>query len=289
LQSNDVGIQNESFEIDAMIKEIYETNKYTKNLEITFDYIIDIDKKLNYVIGDVAKIKQILHNFVSNAFKYTQSGIIHLGVKFIDSKYYFYVKDTGIGIKEEIKEKIFENFFQTDDFYDGTGLGLSISKALSKIIKGEITVDSEIGVGTEFGLTLALDRDNSKTEMKNESHFGNKLALIAEDQKDNYLLLNTVLKKLKIDTKRAINGLEVVEMARDEKFDVIFMDIKMPFMNGIEALKQIREFNPNITIFAVTAYAFDSDREELLEAGFDEYISKPVNIDELRTKIKALI
>ena len=238
---------------------------------------------------------QVLSNFLSNAFKYTKEGSITLGYKVREDDIYFYVQDTGAGIPAGKVDKVFERFMKLDAKKQGTGLGLSISRTIIKKLGGEIGVFSEYGKGSTFWFTLPVKpfdflplqqrtEDVSETVEFNETEYDagavRRTILIAEDMDDNYLLYKIYLEK-HYDLIRATNGEEAVSKYLECNPDIILMDIGMPVVDGYQATDAIRQLSSDIPIVAVTAFAYDEDRRKVMSRGFNGYLSKPLNKDEL--------
>ena len=254
---------------------------------------------------DKNRFSQILLNYLTNAIKYTERGYIKTGYEYIDKGIKIYVEDTGIGIADNKKNRVFGRFEKLDNFAQGTGLGLSICKAIIQMAGGKIGFDSVEGKGSLFwawypteakiidladsGIT-AHDSAGSETAIHaaktslqdNDNQNTNKdiSVLIAEDNDSNFLLLKSILKH-KCKTLRARDGIEAVKLAQSEKLDIILMDIKMPVMNGLDATKNIRIFDAETPIIAVTANAFESDRAEAIKYGCNDFVAKPVNKKEI--------
>ena len=241
------------------------------------------------------RVSQVLSNFLSNAFKYTKEGSITLGYKVREDDIYFYVQDTGAGIPAGKVDKVFERFMKLDAKKQGTGLGLSISRTIIKKLGGEIGVFSEYGKGSTFWFTLPVKpfdflplqqrtEDVSETVEFNETEYdaggGRRTILIAEDMDDNYLLYKIYLEK-HYDLIRATNGEEAVSKYLECNPDIILMDIGMPVVDGYQATDAIRQLSSDIPIVAVTAFAYDEDRRKVMSRGFNGYLSKPLNKDEL--------
>jgi len=280
---------NEQIEyIDTLFKPEAEA----KGITLSFNNSLSLKEAI--VKTDHEKLNAILASLVKNAIKYTQSGSIELGYTKKAKQLQFYVKDTGIGIDKDRQKAIFERFIQADIFDEnalqGAGLGLSISKAYVEMLGGKIWVESEIGKGSIFYFTLPYDVE---TKAENESITDNsdrelemplkkmKILIVDDDEKSSWLL-GLMLKKLYKQVLYAENGLEAVEVCRNNPdIDLILMDIQMPVMNGYEATRQIREFNNEVVIITQTAFALSGDREKLLAAGCNDYISKPINKAEL--------
>ena len=241
------------------------------------------------------RVSQVLSNFLSNAFKYTKEGSITLGYKVREDDIYFYVQDTGAGILAGKVDKVFERFMKLDAKKQGTGLGLSISRTIIKKLGGEIGVFSEYGKGSTFWFTLPVKpfdflplqqrtEDVSETVEFNETEYDagavRRTILIAEDMDDNYLLYKIYLEK-HYDLIRATNGEEAVSKYLECNPDIILMDIGMPVVDGYQATDAIRQLSSDIPIVAVTAFAYDEDRRKVMSRGFNGYLSKPLNKDEL--------
>ncbi|MDM8535608.1 ATP-binding protein [Desulfobacterales bacterium HSG17] len=264
-----------------------------------------------YIRGDSGRLGQVIRNLLSNAVKFTEKGSIDLSVKRLDhendtDKLLFSIKDTGIGIPEEHTPKLFEKFVQLDGTYSkkysGTGLGLAISKDIVSMMGGDIWVKSTENQGTTFYFTMVLDEIESPAEeLFSDSDDrasaalkdSNIKVLLAEDERLNQMSMNFFLNKAGYQMVIASNGVETIECLRKEKFDIILMDIQMPEMDGIETARVIRESNYecnlHIPIIALTAYAMKDDREKFLNAGMDDYISKPVDFEQLFQKINRLV
>jgi len=257
---------------------------------------------------DREKIYAILSNLVKNAIKYTNTGSIEFGYELVKTQsgtveqdrgfLQFYVKDTGIGIPKERQNAVFERFIQADISdkmaLQGAGLGLSISKAYVEMLGGKIWVESEPGNGTIFYFTIPYTSENkSEIIIKDISKAveGRKISnlkiLIAEDDKTSDLFITIALNKLCKKVLHAQNGVDAIRISRgNPDIDLILMDIKMPDLDGYEATRQIREFNKDVIIIAQTAYGLEGDREKTLEAGCNDYISKPIIVDELLALIQ---
>jgi len=254
---------------------------------------------------DKNRLAQILTNFVTNAIKYTSKGVIEMGYEKINGNIRIYVSDTGIGIPEDKKDKVFHRFEKLDEFAQGTGLGLSICKAIVEACKGEIGFESEFDKGSLFWATLpcrfdsadsepSSSRQNSKKDRdhENENSFDSeetkklpKRVLVVEDMQSNFLLVSTILKN-RCQLLHAPNGLEAVEIVRTQPVDLVLMDMKMPVMDGRTATSEIRKFNTEIPIIALTAHAFDADRVAALKSGCDDYLVKPINGAKLMQTLK---
>ena len=300
IQNYKMVINKQSFDMSKVINDIDElfiSKKKEKNIKLTFD----IDLKNKFFMGDSVRIKQIISNIVSNAFKFTdENGEIILTVKEdvkdgITSDILFSIKDNGIGIKEDKLNKIFEAFEQVSINYNnetGTGLGLFICNHLVTLMGGDLKVKSTEGEGSDFYFTLNLPVASEK-DLKEEisdndiSKLEDKRILIAEDNDLNAEIVISLLEMNSIKVDRASNGEEAVKIFKDSEdnhYDLILMDIKMPIKDGILATKEIRRIESNyakqIPIIAMTANTFEEDRKNALNAGMNAFLSKPFNVDE---------
>ena len=254
---------------------------------------------------DKNRLAQILTNFVTNAIKYTSKGTIEMGYEKIDENIRLYVRDTGIGIPEDKKDKVFHRFEKLDEFAQGTGLGLSICKAIVEACRGEIGFESEFDKGSLFWAILPCQfesvnseptssrRNNEKDANGDKENIPDsevakkapKRVLVVEDIQSNFFLVSSILKN-KCQLLHAPNGLEAVEIVRTQPVDLVLMDMKMPVMDGRIATSEIRKFNTEIPIIALTAHAFDADRVAALKAGCDDYLVKPINGAKLMQTLK---
>ena len=278
------------------------------------------------VLTDEEKLFAILTNLVKNALKFSESGTIEFGYELkpvlqangtetmqssgttdinslssdvIQQELVFYVKDTGIGIPVDRQQAIFDRFVQADiadsRAFQGAGLGLSISKAFVEMLDGKIWVESEEDKGSSFYFTLPYTPvSNEETALPNAVQINQvekevrKLAiLVVEDDDTSALLVGLILKDFGREILKATSGKSAVEICRNNpNLDLILMDVKMPDLNGYEATRQIRKFNKDVVIIAQTAYAMIREKEQALEAGCNDYISKPIGVEELKGMIK---
>ena len=274
-----------------IIIHLFDAKCSEKNISL----VISVDENVpKFINTDPLRIKQVVSNLLSNAIKFTQNGkSIIIDIKYTENNLYISVQDEGKGIANDKLIHIFESFSQEDSSttreYGGTGLGLSISSELVKLLGGELKVESTIDVGSKFYFTLPVTIGNSvKTlqDTKLDMKFFNNKVLLVEDNKSNQMFMKVILKKLNLQFDIANNGLEAIEAFKKEKYDIILMDENMPKMNGIEATKIILtmeiELNMQHTpIIALTANALKGDKKRFLDAGMDEYMTKPVKKDKL--------
>jgi PAS domain S-box-containing protein len=241
---------------------------------------------------DRAKLGSMISNLLKNAVKFTFEGSIEFGNFIENDSLVFYVKDTGPGIPGERIDMIFERFIQVDMSanrpHEGSGLGLSIVKAYSVMLNGKVWVNSEYGKGSTFYFSLPYRNARQHITVKDERFEGSPQlnegfpVLVVEDDKASFLYLEKILSDEKFTVIHLSDGLETVKYLEEEKpAGIILMDLKLPGISGLEATRKIRQFNTSIPIIAQTAYAFSSDREAALEAGCNDYISKPVDRNQL--------
>ena len=292
------------FSLNSLFDEVYKIfvvhpKVVSKQIELRYNYGIESGKDI--LFADQIRLKQVLINLVSNACKYTEKDCVEFGYQPYEQEILFFIKDSGIGMSSEQLQVIFERFMQiTVDHkpkYEGAGLGLAISKALVNLFKGNIWVESEPGIGSVFYFNLPLVLNGQfvlklygKNSIEMNKNWSEKVILIAEDVEMNFLLIKHVLKKTDINLIWAKNGKEAVELCeKNARIDLVIMDLRMPVMDGYEALKQIRNLLPEIPVITHTSYAMDSDRHKCLEAGFNEYVLKPFNISDFIDTISKYI
>ncbi|MBE0650289.1 MAG: response regulator [Bacteroidales bacterium] len=243
-----------------------------------------------YVKTDCARLQQVMVNLLDNAIKYTEKGEVEFGFFVEEKSLKFYVKDSGIGIKDSHLNYLFDRFYKVEDdntkLFRGTGIGLYLSKKIVGMLGGEIWVSSKFGEGSAFYFTVPkeefyIQEENSAQKTGINPFAGNKemiKILIVEDQESNQQYLAAILKADHFELVQAYNGTEGIEaFEKNPDVDLILLDLKMPDLNGFEVLKEIRKKDTKIPIIAQTAYAMAADREECLEAGFNDYIAKPVH------------
>ena len=237
------------------------------------------------------RLSQLMINLVTNAIKFTEKGSIRFGYEMRENELYFYVADTGCGIPKDKQQNIFRRFVKLNSFAQGTGLGLSICKTLMDHMGGRIGVESEEGKGSTFWFTLPYkpavkeDKKQMPKDIQPVSIERNKLTiLVAEDNASNYKLFESIL-RYDYHLIHAWDGMEAVEMFREHNPQIVLMDINMPVMDGYEATREIRKYSAKIPIIAVTAFAYASDEQKVMESGFDGYMPKPINAKLLKAQL----
>jgi signal transduction histidine kinase/ActR/RegA family two-component response regulator len=305
IESGKLEIRHTDFDIVEIISEtvnLLEIHAREKQLTIRTELRKALPRELQ---GDPGRIRQILTNLVGNAIKFTEHGsvTVRLNTEVMGKNRILVlieVIDTGIGVSEDAQEHIFDAFEQADDSttrrFGGTGLGLAISRQLVKIMHGKIGVKNNSGSGSTFWFQIPFDigpvsssatdlQLNSDTEPLHSELLVDTHILVAEDNPVNQFVVKQMLEALGCKVTVANDGIEVVSLWKEQRYDIILMDIQMPNRSGIEATKVIRRLEnseQHITIIALTANAYDSDRELCLEAGLDDYLSKPCRIHELK-------
>ena len=232
------------------------------------------------IVSDSHRLRQLYSNLISNAIKYTEKGSITLGYKLKGNMMEGYVRDTGSGIPVEKLNNVFGRFEKLDLLKQGFGLGLSICKSILDKMGGKIWVESELGVGSCFYFSIPY---NGTLPVAGEQN--KPLILVAEDMDCNYELVKAILEE-RYSVLRANDGIDVVTKYESSKPDLILMDVRMPGLDGLSAAGIIRELNPTIPIIATTAFAFETDRGMALAAGCNEYISKPLEAEKLKTMVE---
>lgn len=303
IEAGKIDLEKMPFDLQQTMNEVidlFDIGAKQKGLSITGN----IDMKIpNHIIGDSVRLRQILSNLVGNAIKFTEQGGVTIDVH-IEENYYnkvklrFVITDTGIGIPEDKLEKLFKRFSQVDESntrrFGGTGLGLAISKKLIEIMDGEIGVESKENIGSSFFFTAVfglyddfemVPKEIAYRQPLQYKNIGAKKLLLAEDDVVSRNMLTIILKREGFKVTAVENGAEAVAAFEKEKFDVILMDVNMPYLDGYSATATIRlqekDRNSRTPIIAITAYALKGDREKCLKADMDDYISKPINFSEI--------
>lgn len=246
----------------------------------------------NVIVTDRVKLRQILLNLISNAFKFTDNGKVEAGWRYDDDgNVLFFVSDTGVGIPSDKQEIIFQRFIQLDNGADklvsGTGLGLSIVKGLVELLHGRIWLESEVGKGTTFYFSIPFKKAEADSYSQKSNadtlnyNFENKIILLVEDDTSNALYIKTILSDSGLTVLHTVYGREAVRLATTGRVDLVLMDIRLPDINGYEAMNLIKRIKPDLKIIAQTAYAANEDRQKAFDAGFSDYISKPMTKDSL--------
>ena len=294
IEANQLTVYFRGFCLNEVMQELYTTynnqlktsNKH--HLQLKMD--LGLSQEESYIESDFQRLRQILDNLLNNALKFTNEGSIHFGYRPAGhgKTLLFYVKDTGIGISPGKKESIFERFSQADDSatrsYDGTGLGLTISKNLVEMLGGEMWLDSEEGKGSAFYFTLPYHSPNKKKEEarqeKEAYNWQGHTLLIVEDDPASLEYLKGIIEPVGANLVLKRTGEEGYQAFRERAdIDLILMDIRLPDISGEEIIKRIRQTDTDVTIIAQTAHAMGEDRNKILQAGADDYIAKPIDVN----------
>ncbi|MCF8328002.1 MAG: PAS domain S-box protein [Bacteroidales bacterium] len=293
IDAGELSVFPEEVNVNSLIEEL--NSVFQKQLQEKGKQNIELTCKTPYepvrALTDKTRLRQILINLLGNAVKFTQSGSIEYGYERHNDHLKFFVKDSGVGIEQNKIDHIFKRFNQLSGTrtrrHGGAGLGLSISKACVELLGGTIWAESEFGKGTTFYFTIEYingqnHQESNKKSIAYKTNFKSQHILIAEDDDVNFQYFETILKHANLQISRAATGDQVLEKINtNADIDLILMDIRMPEPNGLEVTKILRNKNINIPIIIQTAYAFSSDRKESLKAGANEYISKPINKNDL--------
>ena len=292
-------VEFELSEILNDLQSLFGHQARTKEIALEFSIAQDVPRWLR---GDSLRIRQILTNLVGNAIKFTHSGRVEVAVSLVSRQAQSItlgldVRDTGIGIPDDRKYRLFEPFSQTDSSmtrkFGGTGLGLSISRRLARLMGGDITIDSHEGHGSAFRVELKLFEGDtpsvSSTGTANVESLHGRVLLV-EDNETNRRIAVRILEKAGLLVWTATNGLEALAQLAHLDFDLVLMDVQMPEMDGLEATRRLRglvgQRNQRVPVVAMTANAMQGDRDRCLEAGMDDYLTKPIRAQQLRMALQ---
>ncbi len=288
IEAGVVELNYESVNINKLLNEIYIFYK-AKDSNLELHCVKGLGNHASVIEIDKTKLNQVLTNLLSNAFKFTDKGSIEFGYELINNNLQFYVKDTGVGIEEALQEKIFDRFIQANQDLNkklqGTGLGLAISKKFVELFGGTIWLTSSSEGSTIYFtipylkskarlITSVIEEQKPIIQVKNQE----LIILVAEDEEYNRMYINELFSKTNFKIIEAENGKKAIELAqKNPEIDMVLMDIKMPIMDGNEAMKTIKMEKPNLPIIALSAFAMESDKKEALGKGFDDYLTKPID------------
>ena len=310
IEAGKIDIENKNFSLRSSMDNLYSMCK-RKADEKSLDYNINIDKSVpEYVFGDEHRIIQILTNIIGNALKFTKDGSITIDLSYENGIAVIKIADTGIGIPEDKQEHIFSAFIQADSSternFGGTGLGLAISRQLVELLGGTLAVSSTVGVGSVFILKFPLpemDKKDKNLHSSGVSYKNPKVVenpeeydiksisehkiLVAEDNKINQALIKAMMKDLGYECEIAENGRVAIDKLKSQQYDLLFLDIQMPVMDGLETIKYIRENKDlkELYVIALTANALAGDADKYIKAGCNDYVSKPVDREVLKNKV----
>ncbi len=305
IDAGQVSLGKTSVEINSLLEEMHQSMSITipkdKNVRLEIQFP---EKKFNKnILTDAIKLRQILINLINNALKFTEEGYVRFGYETIENnEIHFFVEDTGIGIDKKHHTIIFERFRQIEGDTaikkGGSGLGLAISRAYAEMLGGKLSFTSEPQKGSIFKFYIPLEfeerriliSDIPEKNVHQKKNSSSELILVVEDDDINYFFFEELFSQTNYKIIRAKDGIEAVDLsASDKNIKLVLMDIKLPKMNGYEALKKIREIRPDLPVVAQTSYALYDDVVRINQAGFDGYISKPIMKDKLLEVIKVNI
>lgn len=301
MESNLVHLENSSFDIKELLHGIVKSFKTTRNFNKN-TIVLEVDEEIpGNLIGDSMRLSQVMMNLVGNAVKFTENGKVWIKAKLKSCNgkrctLQFEVGDTGRGIPKDKQQEIFEEFSQLQSNnlnYQGTGLGLPIVKKLLQLFESEIHLRSEEGKGAVFSFEIEFEKGNGKVipsgikkvTGSNVLDQQVKKALIVDDNRINQVVTRRIMEQRDFQCKVVGSGEEALRILRSETMDVVLMDVNMPGMNGMETTREVRKFNPDVPIIALTAVEVGEMREEILSAGMNDIINKPYNIPEFFSTI----
>jgi len=310
IEAGKITFEKINFSIDTLLNGLRETFRFRrkeKNLNFIVEKSLEVPQ---WIVGDRVKLNQMLINLVGNAFKFTSQGEIRVQVSQLDQGtdelcLQFSVKDTGVGIAPSHHDRIFQSFTQSEKEtvrkYGGSGLGLSITRQLIELQGGRIFLESELNCGAHFYFQLSfgqgrapVEKDNNKSIMASSKLRGRRV-LLTEDNKINQFVAAKFLKNWGLDVDIANTGQEAVDMVADGDYDLVLMDLQMPVMGGVEAAGIIRQREQergnggHLPIIALTASAFDEIQQEAIQAGMDDFTTKPIQQKALYARIEKWI
>jgi len=290
IETGNITVNKTSLHLNDLMDELYLSYRIAIKDLIGFSVDKGLSDSSSLILADIVKVRQVA-NLLSNAAKFTDKGNIRFGYRLVNNELEFFVEDSGIGIDPEFHDRIFERFLKVGKenirLYEGVGLGLAICKGNIDLLKGRIWLESEAGKGSKFFFTIPYEAVNDekpirikKNVIKNQ--FDNITILVAEDDEINYLYIKEIFKNSGAEIFHAVNGRQAVEICKDnDRISIVLIDIKMPVMNGYEAIKKIREIRPDLPIIAQTAFALSNEMLKAFNAGSNDYICKPFRKDQL--------
>lgn len=296
VEAGHIDIERIPFSITTLMSDVCSVLKPASEQKSIELICFSDDEMPPLIVSDPSRLRQVLLNLVGNAIKFTEKGFVRIRYHIQGQDLIFTIQDSGIGISTEHKEMLFQSFCQGDRSisrrYAGTGLGLSLSKQLAKRLGGDIfLIESQPGLGSIFQLVikfeeatfadLASERQKTPISTFDFKIDSNKAVLLVDDSADNQYLIQTLLNRWGLKVTLASNGKEAIEKMKGEKFDLVLMDMQMPIMDGYTACTQLIKDSCQVPIIALTANAMKEDRERCLQAGCKDYITKPIQRNQL--------
>jgi CheY-like chemotaxis protein/two-component sensor histidine kinase len=295
IETGQIEVNSEAIDINQLLSRIIEHHSLKadeKGIKLELDF--KLKKEEHFIRTDGPKLKQILNNLISNALKFTAEGSITVSCYSNREFIFFDIRDTGIGVPKEFQDEIFDRFRQVESTsvkqYGGTGLGLAICKSLVELLGGKLWLESELNKGSTFHFTInkivesvvIIESDNFDKNIFQQYANNKATILVAEDEENNYFFLYEILSNMGLVVMRAKNGIEAVNLVKQNPdIKLVLMDIKMPELNGYMANSMIKKLNPKLPVIAQTAYALANEKQKILNEGFDDYLSKPIRINDL--------
>ncbi|MEZ8758844.1 ATP-binding protein [Vibrio splendidus] len=267
-------------------------------IEKQIEFNISVESNVpSHFQGDLERITQLFVNLIGNAIKFTEEGHVNVDIEWDKNQFVFSVEDTGVGIAESAHKTLFEPFTQADNSssrnYEGTGLGLAICRKLVALMNGVIGVTSVVGSGTTFTISIPLqvvdvpaESDSVARGFESEVELSLLKVLVVDDIKMNQIIIQQMLRKHEIEPATASNGVEAFELASDNEYDIVFMDCRMPVMDGFEATEKLRDKGYVRSIVALTAGTTLEERERCIQCGMDDILSKPYTANDLKEMLK---
>ncbi|MEZ8436714.1 ATP-binding protein [Vibrio splendidus] len=276
------------------IESIFVNRAIEKQIEFNISVASNVPSHFQ---GDLERITQLFVNLIGNAIKFTEEGHVNVDIEWDKNQFVFSVEDTGVGIAESAHKTLFEPFTQADNSssrnYEGTGLGLAICRKLVALMNGVIGVTSLVGSGTTFTISIPLqvvdvpaESDSVARGFESEVELSLLKVLVVDDIKMNQIIIQQMLRKHEIEPATASNGVEAFELASDNEYDIVFMDCRMPVMDGFEATEKLRDKGYVRSIVALTAGTTLEERERCIQCGMDDILSKPYTANDLKEMLK---
>ncbi len=303
-ETGNIAINKTEFKLYPMLKELFDEYEIKRNQlsksNISLELKVNDSDFNDHIYTDEGRLQQLLSNLLSNALKFTEKGEIEFGYRKSGKFFKFYVKDTGIGIKEDEQSPIFNRFHEIEETitwkYGGSGLNLTISKHIVNLLGGKIKLKSEINKGSRFQISIPIESPKikklnmSEYEEISSVNLKDKVILIAEDEEVNFRFLEAVLQKTQSQILHAKTGSEAVELCKNiSQIDLVLMDIKMPEMNGFDATREIKKRRPSLVVIAQTAFTTEEELNKCYECGCDDILTKPIDIKQMMLKISDLL
>lgn len=291
IETGNISVNKQKLYLNDLLEEIFLSFKPLIKKDISFSLTKGLPDEKSVIITDTVKVRQVLNNLINNAIKFTDSGYIKFGYSLEENTLRFCIEDTGIGIDADYHNKVFERFRKIGNgdnrLYEGVGLGLAICKGNVDLLKGKIWIESDRGSGSRFFFTLPYEPVKEEAvaparKVSEEKNLNGVTVLVAEDDEVNYVYIREIFRNTGAKILHALNGREAIEMVNNNSsINIVLIDIKMPVMNGYEAIKKIREARPSLPIIAQTAFALSNEMLKAFNAGSSDYISKPFKKDQL--------